>query len=153
MFDFNKRNLEARLGSGEDDITGSPIDEVRLEPEAQQAMARGLGSIHGETVPDVSADFNAGVLACLRDREMFEPANRMAAKRLRWMALPAVVGFITMYGICQLWSQLLNAPETPLHRVEALTPAPPLPPLPVFTDPLREHRPQRATEKGANNAR
>lgn len=105
-------------------------DANEVLTEAQQTL---LGQRLGQApLPHSHADFNAVVLAAMQSGQDFETAAEQTKTRLRWAALPAVIGFVLMYSLACWQACTLPRPPVPYPRVNHGQPAPPLPDLPIL---------------------
>lgn len=107
------------------------VEIVELEAPTGQGLHEGLRAI---PIRRPDKEYNAQVLAALVQEPWRESLLRSAARRIRWMALPALFGLIFTLGISRF---LLSAPSGITIDAPKAVPsmAPALPDLPKTLTP------------------
>ena len=123
-------------------------EAVMLTPAQRDALTQGWYAGQART----GSDFNAIVLASLQNRPGLSTWHAGILARLRLAVVPALLGFVLMYGVSGWIGQRLAAASiTPVQEIVA-QPAPPLPNLPVaFPEPTQTDRVQRTSPPASSN--
>ena len=114
--------------------TQSEREVQELDARQEKALAKGLQTL---PTPKTKPSFNAQVLLSLTSGQDFAPWQQQVVTRLRWMALPALCGFVLTLTFANWYAtrQPLARPDTQgsyaYRGMIYAPPPPPLPPLPA----------------------
>lgn len=112
-------------------------EDVKLEPFLETTLRDGIRAL---PAPKTEADFNRRVLASLTSGRDFDPLGRQIRTRLRWMALPACVGFGLALGAGFWHIYRFPALPAPQPIPADVRNAPPLLPMPARIVPPKMPR-------------
>ena len=130
--------------------TPPPEEDILLESEMEATLRTGIREL---PAPQAAPGFNMRVLTALTSGRDFDPWWRQAKTRLRWMALPAVVGYAVMLLIAAGTTRPIHIPDMPRPVAALPLDAPPLPPLPKKLFNMKGVQPQGAPVLRAGGSR
>jgi hypothetical protein len=107
-------------------------EEVMLNTAQEETLRQSLRTL---PMPLTGEDFNARLTGALRAGHDFRPLPEQILTRLRWMSLPAFIGFTVTLVAVQMGVPLLTGKPVMPSRVVQFVPPPPLPPLPLNAIP------------------